>query len=369
MRLLRRADQLIKVGRARDAIPLVLQALAMRPDWHEALCTLALAHLQSGNALEALSAADRATGASPDAEWGHRLRAFALLRLGRHKAARYAAEQAVRLAPLARETLCVLAEVEIAGGMTTFAGETCGMLLEVAPEWEETHDLLGRVALAEQRYADAEASFLRALAIRSDYWQSLNNLALSLRAQGRHKEAVERLHQAVRLAPAAALVQENLATSLKSYAKGSLAALFIVVQLLNFAVMTGLWKAAWVRPTLAALGIGAALIAAWLAQRFRRLRGLHPSLRMFRSEKRSTNRRAQIAESVLVVYGFLIFLWTVMYMASPERYSPFRGGDTTAYLYGLGTIFSMVLALAYIVEIGQHMKARRRSHRSPNQAI
>src|SRR5579859_5270338 len=96
---LERVEALMDLGRLDQARALLLSILGSRPEDGEALRLLAACHHRAGDRRAALEAADLAVAADPDAEWGHRLRAHALLSLGRLKEALRAAGEAVMLQP------------------------------------------------------------------------------------------------------------------------------------------------------------------------------------------------------------------------------------------------------------------------------
>lgn len=74
---------------------------------------------------------------------------------------------------------------------------------------------LGRELLADPaRRAEALACFARAVALRPDYPEALNNLGLGLAQTGRAAEGVPRLEHSVRLQPASAEAHNNLGIAL-----------------------------------------------------------------------------------------------------------------------------------------------------------
>src|ERR1700730_7793807 len=97
-----RAHALLVMGRAADAVPCLLDAVAQDPGDPRASSLLAVAYLELGLNDEALEAAGRAAAVDPVQEFPHRLRATALLRLSRKPEALAAAPESLRLAPSPR---------------------------------------------------------------------------------------------------------------------------------------------------------------------------------------------------------------------------------------------------------------------------
>jgi tetratricopeptide (TPR) repeat protein len=94
-----RVEALIDLGRLDEARRLLVTVLAGDPMAAAALRLLAFCDYQRGDGPAAPEAADRAIAAEPENEWGHRLRAWALLLLGEPDAAMSAALETVRLEP------------------------------------------------------------------------------------------------------------------------------------------------------------------------------------------------------------------------------------------------------------------------------
>lgn len=222
--LTQRAQTLLDLGRASDAIPVLLQALALAPGDHRTRCLMALAHGKLGRVGEAIQWADRAVEAAPDREWGHRLRAIYLLEQGQTRPALRAAEEAARLGPEFPETLHTLSSVQLKAGRKRDAQATARRMLAQAPDSFLTHEMLTLIALRGEKWRDAEAHCRRALALQPDAYYSLNNLGLALLRQAnafaprvavpRFAEAIDCLLRAVALSPAERPARETLSPAL-----------------------------------------------------------------------------------------------------------------------------------------------------------
>jgi tetratricopeptide (TPR) repeat protein len=81
--------------------------------------------------------------------------------------------------------------------------------LELAPHRSNTHDALGRVALARRRNREAEGHFREALRLEPEDPVALNNLGLALLRQGRRRAAVAYFASASKANPHDDLARRN----------------------------------------------------------------------------------------------------------------------------------------------------------------
>ena len=197
---LERADALLELHRAEEALPLLARAIAADPSAARPHCLLALALLEIDRTGDALDAARQASAAEPDDEWALRLQALALSRRHRPRSARRLAEAAVRLHPTAWETHVTLAAL-LGNRRLPAARAAAAEAVRLAPERAETHAAASSVALRQSRWSDAEAMARRALAIDPTDFQATTNLALALQGQGRGHEAVDVSLAAAQLHP------------------------------------------------------------------------------------------------------------------------------------------------------------------------
>jgi len=199
--LIERAEALIDRGRSADAVPLLRQAVALRPDDATTHCWLALALHHTGDAADALRCADTGAGLSPDWEWPHRLRGIILLAQNKKRDALEAAAAALRLAPTDRDPLHLLANCQLELRRYDDARRTAAQLLELAPEWDFTHNLLGTIAGNQRRWRECEQHCLNALELNPESITALHNLGNSFRQTGRKREASECYRRALVLDP------------------------------------------------------------------------------------------------------------------------------------------------------------------------
>lgn len=207
--LRRRAATLLEARRPDEAIPLLLQAVALEPGRSEPRCLLALAYFQAGRPVEALAASEAAAAADPASGWPHRLRAVALLQLRRPAEALAAAKQAVRLVPRLAASHIVVAEAEVANRHLKKARAAAEHARSLAPENPDVHTSLALVALRSRRWLDAERHSRDALALDPENATALNNLGAALQQLGQRRAAVQYFATASRLDPRLPMYRAN----------------------------------------------------------------------------------------------------------------------------------------------------------------
>lgn len=87
-------DELVRLGRPREALPRYAEALRLRPDWEGAAGNYAQALLHEGRTEEALATIEEGLRRNPSSEWLHRVGAVLFERAGRPERARVLRRQA-----------------------------------------------------------------------------------------------------------------------------------------------------------------------------------------------------------------------------------------------------------------------------------
>jgi tetratricopeptide (TPR) repeat protein len=213
----REAQLLINIGRAKEAIPLLIRAISADPQSVDSRCLLSLALYKLERYEEALSVAGDAVVAAPQKEWPHRLRALSLMRLKRNPEALSAASLAACHGPNVPEALHILAICQADSGELKEALATANALMLLAPDSHLWNHTAGFIALRENRWVDAEAYCRKAISIEPTHWESMNNLGLALKHQGKTKEAIDRFHDSTRLNPKSATARNNLREAVGAY--------------------------------------------------------------------------------------------------------------------------------------------------------
>jgi tetratricopeptide (TPR) repeat protein len=262
--LRQRALSLINIGRPREALLVLGQALSIVPDNADLLCATSLAHLNLNEYQAALDYANRAIAASPEQEWGHRLRSKALMSFPGGGGGRSAcldealssAREAVRLAPREMLALSVLVQAQLARDLPNQARQTAELLLEVAPDAALAHEAMGQVCIKQRKWKELETHCRNALRINPESYVAMNNLGLALLKSHRRVQAIGCFFRAASLNPANTTARTNLNSSVRA-----LLAIPIVMLLpgVCWGILTPLTNV-WIG-TLAAIGMAALLLS------------------------------------------------------------------------------------------------------------
>jgi tetratricopeptide (TPR) repeat protein len=345
------AAALIEVGRYREAIALLHQALARSPEESQILCKLSLAHLRLGDHQTSLRFADQAVAAEPDAEWGHRLRSVALGGLGKHALALKAAEEAVRCAPELPHALSVLCEAQL-DAKPREAEQTAEQLRSVAPDWCNTWLTSTLVSLQRKRWKEAEERSRKALTLDPESFVAMNNLGVALLNQKRRLEAVETFQRAAALAPNEETARSNLKLSVSKY----LGASALVLWLLLHAASGGPAVLA-----LALVGVAIFFVIRWY--RFRQLpEGIKAYVRSNRQvwfppavQQKPERLLLLVVKTLFWGTGIILLLLLLANMSSLDA------SQTWKAWVAIGLLGSVLLAAALIPVVRRRRAARRES--------
>jgi len=138
-------------------------------------------------------------------------------RTGGRQAALRAACEAARLGPDVPAALFTLAQAQLSCGKIRDAEATAARLTEVAPYRTMTFRVLAHIAMRRRDWATAETHLRRALALDSESYEAMNDLGLVLQEGGKTREAIDRLHDAVKVSPARSEAHENLRAALRRF--------------------------------------------------------------------------------------------------------------------------------------------------------
>ena len=99
--------------------------------------------------------------------------------------------------------------------------DICQKSLQLAPNDSEAHNNLGVILQQLNRLSESEASFRQAISLKPNYAEAHSNLGNTLKEQGRLKEAEASFRQAITLKPDLAVAHYNLGKVYKKIAKNS----------------------------------------------------------------------------------------------------------------------------------------------------
>ncbi|MFG2163479.1 tetratricopeptide repeat protein [Micromonospora chersina] len=199
---LQRAQLLAELGRYDEAAEELDAALAGHPGNAEALTMLARVHLAADRSAEALPVAEAAVAAAPGALSPLVARGFALVDLGRWKAAASTGDQLLALGPddayAQRSAAAILAGAR--NGQPALDAAWRGV--ELAPETGQAHLVLGLVAARLELYDLAERAYREALRLDPEVAAARHDTGVIRLEQRRYAEALEHLAEAATMDPA-----------------------------------------------------------------------------------------------------------------------------------------------------------------------
>lgn len=183
--LLLQAAELTAAGKPRKAIDLLRHALVTHPRHAEVWCRLAAAHLEAGEAQEALDAARRAYELDDRSTWPPRLVALALSDLDRHDEAVAAARESVHRKPSDWRCQVVLAEVlSVAPDGGAEAVEVAQHATRLVPGEPRAFQVLGDAAMRLRDWGLAEHAYRTTLKLDPSDADAQANLATVQRKRG-----------------------------------------------------------------------------------------------------------------------------------------------------------------------------------------
>ncbi|MEU4478197.1 tetratricopeptide repeat protein [Micromonospora sp. NPDC023966] len=199
---LQRAQLLAELGRYDEAAEELGDALASHPGHAEALGMLARVHLAADRSAEALRVAEAAVAAAPGALSPLVARGFALVDLGRWKAAASTGDEILALGPddayAQRSAAAILAGAR--NGQPALNAAWRGV--ELAPDAAQAHLVLGLVAARLELYDLAERAYREALRLDPELAAARQDMGVIRLEQRRYAEALEHLAEAAALDPA-----------------------------------------------------------------------------------------------------------------------------------------------------------------------
>jgi len=203
-------------GRPTDAILQYRQALALTPDYADALYNLGNALQQTGEIEEAAACYRRAVALNPGFVEAHNNLGNALLELERPGEAVDAYRQALALQPDLAETHNNLGNALKALHRLDDAVAGYRQALALKPNFADAHNNLGNAFQAQQQLDEAVAQYRKALALRPDFVDAWNNLGTALQERGERTEAEAAFRRALARDPRHFKAHFNLAIALQA---------------------------------------------------------------------------------------------------------------------------------------------------------
>lgn len=210
-----RAQQLYDLGRAAEALDVVGQILAGRPDSPEGLRLAALCLSAVGRQEEAVRTARAAVAADPDSEHGRRVLSHMHYKRGEFRLAANIALEATRLAPNEWRGHMLLARC-VCHFDPPRAVAPAELSRELGPDSPDTHFACALAYQALGRKEDARAAYLKVLELNPQHAMALNNLAVLDRSAHRWTRALRGFRRALSSDPHQDLARRNIDSILLS---------------------------------------------------------------------------------------------------------------------------------------------------------
>ena len=189
------------MGRKEEAIAAYDQALAIKPDKHEALNNKGNALSAMGRKEEAIAAYDQALAIKPDDHEALNNKGVDLSAIGRKEEAIAAYDQALAIKPDKHEALYNKGGALSDMGRKEEAIAAYDQALAIKPDDHEALNNKGNALSAIGRKEEAIAAYDQALAIKPDKHEALYNKGVALSAMGRKEEAIAAYDQALAIKP------------------------------------------------------------------------------------------------------------------------------------------------------------------------
>jgi tetratricopeptide (TPR) repeat protein len=205
-----RARLLGELGRHKEAIPLLHQALAFTPQDADLLCCLSSAHYHLREWKQALNFAEEAIAAEPQTAWAHALRSQIMVVRNRGREAVKSGEEAMRLAPYYADYLRPLFHAYVSCQRWKDAEKAAIRYREMRPDLPAPYEMLATVAQAKRRALEAASYLRQARVLDPTSPEIARRLALLELHRKRTPETFQRLYEAARLDPANTQAQKSL---------------------------------------------------------------------------------------------------------------------------------------------------------------
>lgn len=207
-----------KQGRLSEAAACFGLALAIKPDHPDALSKLGTVFDAQERPREAVVCYKRALAIKPDHPDALSNLGNALNEQGKLGEAIACYERALAIKPDHPDALSNLGHAFMAQGKLNEAVACFERALAIKPDFPESLFSLGNALTMQEKYSEAIRCHERALAIRPDFPEALSNLGQAFIGQGKLEEAIACCNQAISLKPDFPECHKNL-SNLKTYTR------------------------------------------------------------------------------------------------------------------------------------------------------
>jgi len=208
-----------RAGRLPEAAAAYRQALALKPDFLEALCNLGAVMQAMGNTVAAVEIFSNAVELHPDNDRLQYSLGAALQADRQPAAAEEAYRRALDINPDLLEARFNLGMLLMDSCQLEDAALCFAQITENNPHLADAHHHLGIVYFLLGNNHNASSALNRALALRPDHPETLGTLGNVMMSNGSHDHAIELFRKALKLAPGNPKLHFNLGTALKESGK------------------------------------------------------------------------------------------------------------------------------------------------------
>jgi tetratricopeptide (TPR) repeat protein len=202
-------------GKLEEALFSFDRALALDPDYSEALNARGTILFALGRMDEALSSFGKAIALKPHAADGFYNRAVALQKLGRLEEALASYDRAAELDPNAADAAFNRADVLFALERFEEALACYDRAIALRPGSAESYNSRGKALQKLNRLDEALKSYERAITLKSNFAEAFNNRGVALHMMGRYDDALLSYDRALALEPKDAFAWNNRGLVLK----------------------------------------------------------------------------------------------------------------------------------------------------------
>ncbi len=192
---------LVRDGRAAEAVPVLLKAVAVDPNYAAPHFNLGLAYRDTGQPQAALDQLETAVRLRPEYAEAHSALGVMLEAAGRPAEALQHLRESARLAPSSVEAHTNLGLALMESGQPDEAVSEHRRAVALAPNEAHPHNNLAGALQQAGEVGQAIVEYRKALSLEPDYAEAHANLALALLSTGESEEAFRQFGEAVRLQP------------------------------------------------------------------------------------------------------------------------------------------------------------------------
>ena len=264
---LQRAQSLLDMNKAAEAVPYASKAVAADPESPWPRHVLVRALIEARRNQEAVREGQAALGIAPDDPWLQHLVAVAHYQSGNYKQAVVHGRAALEMMPEDPSVHAILGKALSHTRDKKSAREHADRAVALAPDDHFVHRASGDVWVEMSKWKEAEGAYRKALELDPQDSLALTNLGFVMQRMGKHDAALEHTLAAARTDPRNQVATGNVVQMGRAAVAGGGLAIYIAFRLASLSRHGG------VPPEIAA-ALALAVLAVWGFIRYRRFQRL-----------------------------------------------------------------------------------------------